>query len=86
MGKYSKLMRQILAAGSDRNISFHALCQLLTRLGFDEREKGSYHIFTRHGVEEIVNIQPSGDKAKAYQVRQVRSILVKYRLGESDVD
>jgi hypothetical protein len=37
-------------------------------------------------VAEILNLQPKGSKAKPYQVRQVRSILVKYRLGETDVD
>ncbi len=62
------------------------LCQLLTRLGFDQRIKGDHHVFTRHGVEEIVNLQPKGSQAKAYQVRQARGILVRYRLGESDVD
>ena len=30
-------------------------------------------IFTRGGVEEIINLQPLGAKAKAYQVRQVRA-------------
>lgn len=86
MGKYSKLRQKILAGGADGNIEFSALCQLLTRLGFDERIKGDHHIFTRGGVDEIINLQPKGSKAKAYQVKQVRGILVKYRLGESDVD
>ena len=39
------------------------------------------HIFTRENVEEILNLQPKGAKAKAYQVKQVRRVLVKYRLG-----
>ena len=86
MGKYSKLRQKILAGGADSNIEFSALCQLLIRLGFDERSKGSHHIFTHDGVDEIMNLQPKGTKAKAYQVKQVRSILVKHRLGESDVD
>lgn len=86
MGKYSKLRQKILAGGADSNVEFSALCQLLIRLGFDERSKGSHHIFTRDGVDEIINLQPKGSKAKAYQVKQVRGILVKYRLGESDVD
>jgi len=86
MGKYSKLRERILAGGSDANVEFYALCQLLIQLGFDERVKGSHHIFTRDGVEEILNMQPKGSKAKVYQVKQVRNILVKYRLGESNVD
>lgn len=86
MGTYSKLRRNILAGGADSNVEFFALCQLLIRLGFDERSRSSHHIFTRHGVDEIINLQPKGSKAKAYQVNQIRSSLVKYRLGESDVD
>lgn len=46
----------------------------------------TFDIFTRADTEEILNLQPKGNKAKPYQVRQVRGILVKYRLGESDVD
>lgn len=86
MGKYSKLRERILAGISDSNIDFTALCQLMARLGFDERVKGSHHIFTKEHVEEIINLQPKGSKAKPYQVKQVRGILVKYRLGESNVD
>jgi hypothetical protein len=35
-------------------------------------------------VEEIINIQPSGNKSKPYQVKQVRNILLKYEIG-SDI-
>ncbi|GCL40501.1 type II toxin-antitoxin system HicA family toxin [Anabaena sp. FACHB-1250] len=66
---------------SDENISFEQLCQLLIRLGFDERIRGSHHIFTKQGVEEILNLQPKQGKAKAYQVKQVREMLLKYQLG-----
>ncbi len=86
MGRYDKLRQRILAGGADANIDFHALCQLLKRMGFEERIRGSHHIFTREGVEEILNLQPREKKAKPYQVKQVRAVLVKYRLGESDVD
>ncbi len=86
MGRLSKLRQRILAGGCDANVEFPALCKLLLRLGFDERIKGSHHIFTRNRVEEILNLQPKGNLAKPYQVRQVRTILVKYRLGEIDVD
>ena len=86
MGRYSKLIQKILSGGSDTNIEFSRLRQLLARLGFEERVKGSHHIFTREGVEEIVNLQPIGNLAKPYQVRQLRNILVKYQLGDKDVD
>lgn len=54
--------------------------------GFEDRLKGGHHIFTRVGIGEILNLQPKGSKAKAYQVKQIRAILVSYSLGETDVD
>nr|WP_217355146.1 type II toxin-antitoxin system HicA family toxin [Aphanizomenon sp. UHCC 0183] len=57
------------------------MCQLLIRLGFDERIRGSHHIFTKEGIEEILNLQPKQGKAKAYQVKQIREMLLKYQLG-----
>ncbi len=81
MGKYEKLLIQILRGASDANISFDGLCRLLRHLDFDERIRGSHHIFTREGIEEILNLQPLGSKAKAYQVKQVRGVILKYRLG-----
>ena len=55
---------------------------LLLRLGFDERIKGSHHIFTRDGVAEILNLQPRNSLVKPYQVKQVRRVLVQYKLVE----
>jgi hypothetical protein len=53
---------------------------LLTRLGFDERIKGDHHIFTMAGIDEIINLQPKGSKAKPYQVKQVRGLVLRYDL------
>ena len=64
----------------DQNISFASLCRLLEKLGFDCRIKGDHYIFWKEGVEEILNLQPVGSKAKAYQVKQVRSLILKYGL------
>ena len=76
-----KILDKILSGLSDRNIRFQDLRKLLIDMGFSERIKGDHHIFYREGIEEIVNLQPLGDgKAKAYQVRQVRGIILKYRL------
>lgn len=86
MGKYEKLRQKILRGTTDANINFSELCQLLIRLGFDARIRGDHHIFTKNDVEEIINLQPKGAKAKAYQVKQVRNLILKYRLGDSDVD
>jgi hypothetical protein len=86
MGKYQKLLVKILNGSSDGNISFSELRQLLSRLNFTERVKGDHHIFTREDILEIINIQPLGSKAKAYQVKQIRNLIIKYRLGDINVD
>jgi hypothetical protein len=49
-------------------------------MGFSERICGSHHIFTKEGIEEILNLQPKGAQAKPYQVKQVRRVITKYRL------
>ena len=49
-------------------------------LKFEERIKGSHHILTHEKMEEILNIQPKSGKAKPYQVKQVRSVMLKYKL------
>ncbi len=82
MGKIAKTLDKILRASADANIRFADLCALLHYLGFAERTRGDHHIFTREGVVEILNLQPRGDKAKAYQVKQVRSVLTSYGLAE----
>ena len=81
MTQKDKLLSQILGGRSDANVNFNELRSLLRSLGFSERIRGSHHIFAREDVQEIVNLQPKGAKAKAYQVKQVRQVLVKYRLG-----
>lgn len=84
MGTLDKLIKKILSGSSDTNINFEELRNLLLRLSFIERIKGSHHIYCRDDVEEIINIQPKGKKAKPYQVKQVRNLIVKYKLIESD--
>jgi hypothetical protein len=81
MTKFEKLLFTILKGTSDKNISFDELCQLLHRLGFDERTRGSHHIFRKKGIKEKINLQRDGNKAKAYQVRQVRAVILEYKLG-----
>ena len=81
MSQQDKLLAKILSGASDTNIFFEKLCQLLNKLGFDERIRGSHHIFTKEGVEEILNLQSKQGKAKPYQVKQVREVILKYELG-----
>jgi hypothetical protein len=56
---------------------------LLGHFGFQERIKGDHHIFTKDGVEEILNLQPRGAKRKPYQAKQVRSVIIRYKLAEN---
>ena len=82
MGKYEKLLLLVLRGTADANIGFDDLCQLLRRLGFEERIRGSHHNFRKAGVEAKINLQEDGSKAKAYQVKQVRAVIVENGLGE----
>jgi predicted RNA binding protein YcfA (HicA-like mRNA interferase family) len=81
MGKYEKLIDQILRGRSDANISFSDLVNLLQHLGFEVRKAGSHNIFRKKGIEEKPNLQKDGNKAKPYQVKQIRNIILKYKLG-----
>ena len=82
MTEQEKLLSKILRGTSDANIDFDGLRSLLRGLGFQERIRGSHHIFTKERVDEILNLQPkSAGKAKPYQVRQVRQVILKYGLG-----
>lgn len=78
----NRVLLQILQGNADSNIRFSDLRSILTDLGFSERIKGSHHIFTRPEVTEILNLQPNGSFAKPYQVKQVRTVIVRYRLVE----
>jgi hypothetical protein len=82
----TKLLDRILRGTSDTNIPFDSFCGLLQELGFDERIKGSHHVFSREGVAEILNLQPKGAKAKPYQVQQVRKVILKYHLAGDEDD
>ncbi len=80
MGKYAKILNRIMRGTSDANIAFFDLCRLLIKLDFIERVRGDHHIFARQDIDEILNLQPRGAKAKPYQVKQVRDLILKYRL------
>lgn len=80
MTRRDKLMADLLGGRSDANIDFEDLRGILLDLGFEERTKGSHHLFRRSGVEERVNLQRDGRNAKPYQVKQVRAVILKYKL------
>jgi len=81
------ILEKVLSGLSDMNIKFSDLRRLVLDLGFGERIKGSHHIFFREGIAEIVNLQPLKDgKAKVYQVRQIRNIILKYKVHKEIKD
>ena len=79
-----KTLQRVLSGTSDAAIRFGDLRHLLLNLGFEMRVQGSHHVFRKAGIEEKVNLQREGSKAKPYQVRQVRYVLLKYHLGEEE--
>lgn len=64
----------------DCNIKFTDLQKILDVLGFQYRIKGDHFIYWKDGVVEIINIQPDGNEAKPYQVKQIRGLILKYKL------
>ena len=81
MSQYEKLLLAVLSGTRDKNMLFTDLQTVLDRLGFQCRIKGDHFFYTKDDVEEIINLQPAGNKAKPYQVKQVRNIILKYQLG-----
>ena len=82
MTQRDKLIGRILSGTSDKNIDFNDLTRLLESFNFSCRIKGDHHIYYREDVEEIINIQPLSDsKAKPYQVKQIRMLVLKYKLN-----
>ena len=81
MSNPRKTLERVLSGQADANIDFVDLVRLLDKLSFASRIKGSHHIFHQTGIEEILNLQPKGSQAKPYQVRQVRDVVLKYKLS-----
>ena len=77
-----RVLHQILSGASDANVRFEDLRSLVRGLGFEERIRGDHYIFSRTGVAEILNLQARGSMAKPYQVKQVRTVIVRYKLAE----
>jgi hypothetical protein len=78
----AKTLDRVLRGTSDASIRFDDLCRILKWFGFTQRVRGDHHIFARDGVAEILNLQPRGSLAKPYQVKQVRNVIVQYKLAE----
>ena len=76
----NKTYDMVMSGNNNRNIHFADFRHLLLSLGFHEHIKGDHFIYKRPDIPERINIQPDGNKAKAYQVKQVRFLLEKYGL------
>ena len=81
MSNPRKTLDRLLSGQADANLDFADLLRLLDKLGFASRIRGSHHLFHQTGIEEILNLQPKGSQAKPYQVRQVRDVVLKYKLS-----
>ena len=84
MSRHERLLQTILRRRSDANIRFDDLRALMEYLGFEERIRASHHVYRKAGVAEKVNLQRDDGNAKPYQVRQVRRLILKYKLGRDD--
>ena len=81
MTSKDKFILLVLSGARDKNIPFESLCSLLNSLGFALRIQGDHHIFSKENIPDILNLQPKQGKAKAYQVKQVRELILKHKLG-----
>jgi predicted RNA binding protein YcfA (HicA-like mRNA interferase family) len=88
MSRHARLLARLLGGDSDAGLDFDDLRMLLGRLGFEERTRGSHHIFRRPGLPKLLTLQRDGRHPKVYQVRQVRALIREYglhlRVGEED--
>jgi hypothetical protein len=64
MSARAKLMRRIVSGRADATIRFDDLRSLLRSLGFEERTRGSHHIFRHPDVTELINLQADGRHAR----------------------
>ena len=83
MAKWDKFRRKLMSARSDSSLDFGDLCRFVEQeLGFTPhpQNSGSHRVYAKAGIPEIIDLQPNGHEAKAYQVRQIRSIIVTHGL------
>ena len=65
----------------DNNIKYTDFQNIIIDLGFEfQRQKGSHVMYYHFGIREFLNIQKYGNKAKDYQVKQLREIIIEHNL------
>lgn len=81
--KNKKLLEKILSGS--KNIKFQDFINLVIAFGFNlDRINGSHHIYKKHGVEELINLQNVNNEIKPYQIKQFLAIIEKYNLELGD--
>lgn len=87
MKRYRKIREDIMSGRSDKNISEEDMEFFLSKIGATHRRtKGSHIQYSVDNIPELINIQPKNGKIKPYQVKGIRNIVSKYRLGEGGND
>ena len=65
----------------DNSIKFKDFRKLILDLGFIfVGQVGSHQTYRHPGIRVKISIQPDGNMAKGYQVKQLRNIIIKYNL------
>lgn len=84
MSKIHKLLLKLLSGNADGNFSIEDLKAILFYVGFTERKgAGSHIIYKKEGLDTLINIQKvKGGQAKPYQVKQIRNIILKFKLSD----
>lgn len=67
-----KIYDKIMSGNSDN--------KMFLSMNFVERIKGDHFVYKHNDIPEGIVIQPLGNKAKAYQVKQIRNLFNKYGL------
>lgn len=76
-----KTYNDVISGKSDNNIRFTEFRNLIIDLGVDfKNQNGSHMVYYHKGINERMTVQNAGSKAKGYQVRQLRNIIVKHGL------
>jgi predicted RNA binding protein YcfA (HicA-like mRNA interferase family) len=74
-----KLLEKALRNPQD--LRFEEAKRLAQAFGFRlDRINGSHHIFIRTAIPQLVNLQNSGGKAKAYQIKQLLKLVETHNL------
>jgi len=76
-----RVYEAVMSGKSDYNIRFASFTKLIVDLGFRlVAQEGSHRNYRHDALRVKISVQPDGDKAKAYQVKQLRDIIKKYKL------